>query len=305
MIIEKFEKMNNFLMKNILVIIAILILLYLFMGFSSSDIQPMPMQEAQYDMVISPRMAKMSDSSPMMLSARNYASTGVGSSEKIVKNFALSIESSDVEKAKSIVEDEVKKLNGLLDNFYSYNYSGNELAYNFSIRIPADKSDEAIEFFKTLGIIKSESSSAANVSEEYSDNKEKLKNLYLRRDRLREMMKVKTQNLSDVIAVDRELNNVQNSIDMLENANKKIDSNVSYSRIDLSIIPEVNIDNFNNSQWRISTSWKSAVNSLITFGQKSVDYGFKFITFLPVIIIVIILLLILKTILQKIFAKNN
>ena len=293
------EKINNFIMKNIFFVFCALILIYLLLGFNGN--QPIVQEARAYNNYSeSPRMAKMmvADSTPMMLSANAPVNSD---QEKVIQNFSLSIEVSNVAKTKDIVDEEIKNLKGVLNNFYSYNYYGNELAYNFSVKIPTDKIEEAVKFFKSLGIVKNESTSASNATNEYYDNQERLKNLYARRDRLREMMKTKTEKLSDVLAVDRELTNVQSTIDSLENANKRIDNDVSYSKLDLSIIPEVNIDSFNNSEWRVSSSWKSAVNTLINFSQKTVDYGFKITVFLPVIIIVVILFFIGK----HIFIRNR
>ena len=112
MIIEKFEKVNNFLMKNILIIFIILILVYIFTGFGNNRVQPINQETAQYDYVASPRIAKMSaDAAPMMLASRNSVALGSSnSSEKIVQNFTLSIESSNVDKAKTAVENEIKNV---------------------------------------------------------------------------------------------------------------------------------------------------------------------------------------------------
>ena len=115
------------------------------------------------------------------------------------------------------------------------------------------------------------------------------------------MMDEKTDKLADVLAVDRELTNVQNEIERLEKNNKNIDKNVDYSSLELSILPKVKINSLNNSNWQVSNSWNNAVNDFILFGQKSIDFLFKIITFLPVIIILVIFGLLIK----KIFLKKE
>lgn len=294
MIIEKFEKMNNFFMKNILFIIVVFILVYLFIGFKEPAQQQLQ-QYNGYELTTSPNM---------MLASKSVTSQDFNN-DKIIKNFSLTIESFDTEKTISLVQNKIEEINAIVDNFYSYNYSSNSLAYNFSIKVPSEIANDVVNFFKTLGIVKSESTYATNTEEEYLYNQEKLKNLYIRRDRLREMMKTKTQNLSDTIAVDRELSNVQNTIDAIENTNKKIDKQVDYSKIELTIIPDIDINSFNNNNWRINKSWKSAVNSLISFTQKSIDYGFKFVTFIPVIITVSALLFAIKLFIVKFILNKN
>ena len=43
---------------------------------------------------------------------------------------------------------------------------------------------------------------------------------------------------------------------------------------------KIKINSLNNSNWQVSNSWNNAVNDFILFGQKSIDFLFKIITFL-------------------------
>jgi len=290
---EKVEKLNNFILKNILFVLIMIILLYLFLGVGTSNVQPLQ-ETTQYD-AVAPRAMIANNSMPAMMSVRS----GNASKVKMVKSFSLSIETKNVDATKNAVLDRINSDGGSIDGFYTYNYYGDELAYNYTLKIPSNKIDDAISYFKTLGIIKSESSSGANMDEQYADNKSRLVNLYARRDRLRKMMESKTEKLTDIIAVDRELNNVQNEIEVLETANKNIDSNVSYSMLELSLLPEIKVDNFNSSKWQISNSWKRAVNDSIMFGQKTIDFVFKAITLAPIFLAFLIIFVLIKIIVVK------
>lgn len=298
MIMEKIEKLNNFILKNILFVIVIIVLLYLFTGVGGSRVQPIQ-DGVQYDMV-PPRAMAVTNSAPMMMGARAKGF----SEQKMVKTFSLSIETKNVNKTKNDVLDRINNDGGIIDGFYTYNYYGNELAYNYTLKIPTDKIDAAIAYFKSLGIIKNESSSGIDMGEQYTDNQNRLKNLYARRDRLRKMMESKTEKLADIIAVDRELSNVQNEIEALENVNKNIDNNVSYSRLELSILPEIKVDSLNNSKWQVGTAWKRAVNDSILFGQKTIDFVFRAITFTPIILAILIVFVVIKAIVVKIAKRN-
>ena len=63
------------------------------------------------------------------------------------------------------------------------------------------------------------------VDDDFLYNENRLKNLYARRERLRKMMNEKTDKISDILSVDRELSNVQLEIERLEKNNKNIDKN--------------------------------------------------------------------------------
>ncbi|MDD2840666.1 MAG: DUF4349 domain-containing protein [Rickettsiales bacterium] len=293
MLIEKIKVANKFLFKNIVIVVFLLVLLYIFIG--SDD------KNNQYDgqQQYATRSLDASNNSIPMLKASSMSVGNYEIGSKIVKGYGLTIEVKDTSNIYSLITNEVAKVNGFVDSFYSYNYVKNELAYNFVLKIPTEKIINNIEYFKSLGLIKNESSDATDLTEQYSDNENRLKNLNSRRDRLRKMMDNKTEKLSDILAVDRELSNVQIEIERLENTNQKIDTNVEYSKLELNILPEIKVSSLNNSEWRVSTSWKKAVNKFIIFGQKGIDYTFEFITLLPIIIIFIILILLIKKITNK------
>ena len=86
--------------------------------------------------------------------------------------------------------------------------------------------------------------------------------------------------------------------------NKNIDNNVSYSRLELSILPEIKVDSLNGSKWQVSTSWKRAVNDSIAFGQKTIDFVFRAITFIPIILAIIIIFIVIKIVIVKVFRRN-
>lgn len=295
MLLNVINKINKFLIDNLFVLLVVCLLLFLFTRNGNGSVVPQyNVESANNGLMVANTLsydAMDSVAAPRVMMAKSAGAVNTISSQensKLVKSFNLSIEVKNVEKAKNKVENKVKELNGLINNFNSYTYrNSSQLAYNFNLQIPYDKVDSFVIYLKELGLIKNESSSIVDMQETYADNENRLKNLKVRRDSLRKMMNTKTQKLSDILAVDRELNNVQNEIESLERRNQKIDNDVQLSRVNLSLVPEVIISKFTNPQWQLSTSWRQAVNQLVVFGQKTVDYSLKIIVFLPVIILVV------------------
>ena len=289
------NKMNKILIDNLFIFVVVLIILFIFAGqVNSSSIQPQYKNSIDNLMVADSAnyVANTAVAAPRLMMAKSTsgAVNNISSPDnsKLVKTYSLTIEVQNVDKVKNKLENKIKEVDGLINNFNSYTYgNSNQLAYNFNLQIPYDKVDSFVIYLKELGLIKNESSSIVDMQETYVDNENRLKNLKVRRDSLRKMMNTKTQKLSDILAVDRELNNVQNEIESLERRNQKIDNDVQLSRVNLSLVPEVIINKFTNPQWQLSTSWRQAVNQLVIFGQKTVDYSLKIIVFLPVIILVV------------------
>ncbi|MDR0571383.1 MAG: DUF4349 domain-containing protein [Rickettsiales bacterium] len=213
------------------------------------------------------------------VSSKNFTATD----KKIAKTLNINIEVSNLKKAKDSVEEYVQNNDGLMDNFYSYEFYG-KIAYHYSIRVPAEKLDDFSTFIKTKGDVKSENFSSTDKTENYIDNDNRLKNLYIRRDSLRDMMTKKAEQLADIISIEKELNNVQFEIEKFEKNNQKIQKSVDYSSVNLTITPEVVFENDGN-RWKIRKSFTNAINLLIKFYQKAVDYAIIFLVFLPIVLL--------------------
>jgi hypothetical protein len=207
-----------------------------------------------------------------------------GEDRKIAKNLSLSIETKAMETIRGEVEEYVEKNEGFVDNFYSYDYHG-KFAYNFSIKIPADRLEAFTKYVKGRGVLKSERFSLTDRTEAYMDNENRLTNLATRRDSLRKLLSTKAAQLSDVIAIERELSNVQHEIERFEKDNRRIQQTVDYSSVSLTILPEIILDS-KASGWKLNESLRSAVNSFVKFYQKCVDYSLILLVFSPTIFMI-------------------
>lgn len=222
---------------------------------------------------------------------------------KIVKNFNLTLVVSDVITTKNNIENELEKYKGYTSNFYSYEYS-NKKAISMELKIPSEKVDNYLNFVKKNGYIKSESFSSVDYTEQYNDNENKLKNLYSRRDKLRDMMKIQAKQLVDLLAVDKELNNTQIEIERLEKRNNKIQKDVDFSSVSITIEPEI-IENKDNKYWSIKKVFINALNLLVLFCHTVVEYAIFVVVFLPVIILTIFIFYISKKIYKHLKNRKN
>lgn len=224
-------------------------------------------------------------------------------SRKIVKNFNLTIIVKDVATAKNDIESELEKYKGYASNFYSYEYS-NKKAINMELKVPSEKVDEYLNFVKKIGYTRSESFSSIDYTEQYNDNENKLKNLYSRRDKLRDMMKMEAKQLTDLLAVDKELNNTQIEIERLEKRNNKIQKDVDFSSVSLTLEPEI-IENRENQHWSVKKVFFNAVDLLILFSHNIAEYLIIAVVFLPLFIVLFILFFAVKKVYFYVKNKKN
>ncbi len=201
--------------------------------------------------------------------------------KKVVKNANLTIEVKDTEKAKDLAEEKIKEFEGGVTHMNSWENRPGVLSYNMTIRVPSEKLEGMIGVLEGFGVKKSENFSVQDITAAYFDTENQLANLSVRRDRLRELMERETESLKDVLEIDRELNNVQNQIDRLERTQKRRDTDVAYSTLQLTIQPEPEIGDISNPHWSAGRSWKQSVNDLINASQGIFDRTIKLIVFMP------------------------
>ncbi len=258
----------------------------------SESVQSLSMGESKSfsNSVSSPRMKKMA--SPMMDMDDGVAFAAVPEVDrKVIKNASLNIEVDDTEIAKALVEGKIKELGGLITHMNSHAVRSGILAYNMTLRVPSDKLDVAMESLSSFGVKKSENFSSNDITAQYMDTKNQIKNLETRRDRLRELMKFKTDNLSDVLQIDRELSSVQNQIENFQRTQNRRDGDVAFSSIRLNIQPKPIIGDFSSpAEWNIEKTWKSSVNDLIHSLQNIAEKAIRIFVYTPIWLPILVIL---------------
>lgn len=217
------------------------------------------------------------------------------SDRKIIKNGSLNLQGDDTDVMRSEIENKIKKdFKGKIQNVNSWQVRKGVLGYNLSARIPSENLDAALVELGKMGEKTGENISSQDITRQYYDTENKLKNMKARRDRLRKLLEFETESLADVLSVDRELTNVQNQIENLQNTQNRRDTDVAYSTLRVSIQPLPQIGDVNNPHWSAKQSWRMAVNNLIEKGRGIFDFVLKYLVLAPVWVPVLVVLWWLK-----------
>lgn len=258
--------------------------------------------EMAYDMadsVAAPRMAKMAftrgiGGGGIVPQAMADGFDPESEDKKVVKNGSLNIEVEETEAGRALAEAEVSAVDGAVSHLNSWEVRTGVLAYSMTVRVPADKLEVLVENLAKLGVKKSENYSTSDITAQYNDTENQIKNLESRRDRLRKLMEFETESLSDVLQVDRELNQVQNQLDNYKRTQQRRDTDVAFSTLRLTINPEPTVGDFSNPDWNIERSWKTALNDFIASSQSIVDKAIRLLVYLPIWLPVLLILWWLK-----------
>jgi len=254
-----------------------------FDGYAGNDV----MEESMaYDMAASPvaSRAKMTVSDmirPPEVNAQGFDPEGL-EDRKIIRNGSLQLEVEDTEESLAIIEAELFSQQAYITHQDSWEVRRGTLAYNLTIRVPAEKLDVLSENLEKIGLKKSESYSTQDSTAQYRDTDNRITNLESRRDRLRELMERETETITDVLEIDRELANVQDELDRLNATQKSRDTDVSYSTLQLSLTPQPEIGDFSSPDWNLESTWKSAVNDFIYDARDVVDKLIRAFVYTPI-----------------------
>jgi virulence-associated protein VapD len=103
-----------------------------------------------------------------------------------------------------------------------------------TIRVPADKFQEAMKEIQKYGTSVNAGINSENISQQYQDIKGQLDNLKIQEQRLQEYLS-KAENIQDLLAIETELNRVKTEIDYRTTMLNNWDKEISYSTIYVSI----------------------------------------------------------------------
>jgi len=232
---------------------------------------------------------------------------------KIIKTGSLEIETSFydeyVEKIESIVRDNkgyIENMETYTNNYY-YDSSNNKIKLRngrFTIRIPNEAFQSVFDFLKGEGELIQESINENDVTKYYYEIDNKVKNLEVQEERLRELMS-KAENVTEIMEIERELTRIRSEIDNLKMNLSDIDDRAAMSTIHLGvreIEDKGKIQPVDENVWsEAKESFTRSINRMINFSENTF---ISLVGFLPVLTLIIIVLFVVWIIIKKIFKKK-
>jgi len=151
---------------------------------------------------------------------------------KLIRTGTLNLEVSSLEDGADAVAAWVLKYNGYVSNSNQYSNSS-----YFVVRIPAELFDDAMNSFAGLGKVQSRSVQADDVTDSYYDLKTRLETKKLLREKYNQYLK-KAENVTDLMEIERNLNNVISEIESMEGRLKLLTNQIDYSTINIYLTAE-------------------------------------------------------------------
>ena len=233
-------------------------------------------------------------------------------SEKIIYNADVTLETTSFDEALGRIADMVREMGGYMEStsISGSNYSsisrGNAGARNaqYTIRIPSARFSDLIGTISDLGNVPYSKTYTRNVTTQYYDTQSRLEAYRVQEKRLLEMLSV-AESVDDMLAIQRELTDVQYEIDSLTGTLRYYDNQVGYSTVSLSVnevkeyTPEPTIT---LSYWeRMSKGFKESVHDTAEFFK---ELFLWFVTSLPWLIPLCVFLIAAVALIRRRASKN-
>lgn len=233
-------------------------------------------------------------------------------SEKIIYNADVTLETVSFDEALERIAAMVTEMGGYMESssVSGSNYSSisrgqvGARSARFTIRIPAVRFSELIGTISDLGNVPYSNTYTRNVTTQYYDTQSRLDAYKVQEKRLLEMLAI-AETVEDMLAIQRELTDVQYEIDSLTGTLRYYDNQVGYSTVNLSVnevkeyTPEPTIQ---LTYWeRMSKGFRESVHDTAEFFK---ELFLWFVTSLPWLIPLAVAIAVAVALLRRIARKN-
>jgi len=221
---------------------------------------------------------------------------------KIIKTGSLYVQTKDYERFFDDITAKIESLGGYIENNNTevYQVYENEKLMHGSlkIRIPQESFNEAVSYLEETAEIRRKNINEADVTKEYYEKDNKVKNLEIQEQHLRELFE-KAATVEEMLQIENELRRIRTEIDELNISLADIDDRASMSTIEMEEeeVREVKFTlKSEKGVWeRAKEGFISTINSIVRgIGNLIVNLVSSSPILIPAIVIFIILLLKIK-----------
>jgi hypothetical protein len=217
-------------------------------------------------------------------------STSADLDRKVVQTANLNITVKDTAAVLEFVQSLATQWGGYIVSSTSWR-EGDQLRAQVTLRVPAGQIQDALKQIKARAIkVDNESISGQDVTQEYTDNESRLRNLRATETELLALLataREKTGKAEDVLAIFRELTSIREQIEMLQGRQQYLDTMTAMATISVDISPEPIEKPVVEPGWKPLKTLRDAFRALTETGKFIVDALIWLITYVVPVLAVI------------------
>jgi anti-sigma factor RsiW len=153
----------------------------------------------------------------------------------VVRTAGITVTVQDLDKARATLDDILRRHNGYIAELNLNTSSGASRNFTSTLRVPASELAATIVELRNFGRVESESQSGEEVTDQYVDLQARLSNAHNTEQRLTDLLRQRTGKLSDVLAVETELDRVRGEIERMEAERKNLANKVDFATINATV----------------------------------------------------------------------
>lgn len=154
---------------------------------------------------------------------------------KLVRDAELRVLVENYDHTRRLLDQKLAAAQGYVETATVQHQDGSVSNAELVLRVPADKLDGLLADIGRLGSIQQENLQTRDISEEYYDAQARLTNTRKLEARLLELVSSKTEQLKDLLELERELSRVREQIETIEGRLRLYDSQVALSKVKLTV----------------------------------------------------------------------
>ena len=177
-----------------------------------------------------------SSAAPMLgargIAAKNTADSG--GEKKIVRNAWLSLRTDRFDETIQALCDQIEQAGGVVESRDVSGTKDTSRSASLTLRVPSDMLDDVLSGAEAWGEVTREQTSAVDMTDTYTDNASRLESARAKKKQL-DALYEKAESMEDIITLTNALFDVQEEIESLEGQNRRIDDEVSFATLVVSI----------------------------------------------------------------------
>ncbi|WP_321437334.1 DUF4349 domain-containing protein [uncultured Bacteroides sp.] len=184
---------------------------------------------------------------------------------KLIKNGSVKFQTNDIKKTDVFIKSAVKKFDAYISNDEDYSNESNK-GCDITIRVPAAKYDSLMAYILNNADIRNLDNKSTNIEDvttDYIDNQTRLKIKKASEAKLIVLLN-KAKDLKDLLAVQKQLTDLQAEIESIEGKMKYLNDQVNYSTLTVSFYKNaVKSNTFVGDFWNaLKNGWQVFLQAL-------------------------------------------
>lgn len=184
---------------------------------------------------------------------------------KLIRNVQMELAVKDTVAASRGVQQIVTAAGGFVEGMNGYR-NGELMLYSMTLRIPADRLDQALEAIRSLAVrVDHEQLATEDATSRYVDLQSQLRNLQTTEAELRELLaesRERARKVEEVMAIYRELTGIRGQIEQIQGQLQSIDRLSSLSTVQLEIRTDAGAKPIVGDEWRPSETVRMSMRAL-------------------------------------------